>query len=83
MVLVGLLVVRETVSQALGIPLGSVSVMMLAGWIVCGPQRHLGRLPGTWGHHRLPPLADTSWAALQTARPGAGADAAHRPSGGL
>jgi hypothetical protein len=33
--------------------------------IVCGPQRHLGRLPGTWGHHRLPPLADTSWAALQ------------------
>jgi hypothetical protein len=65
MVLVGLLVVRETVSQALGIPLGSVSVMMLAGWIVCGPQRHLGRLPGTWGHHRLPPLADTSWAALQ------------------
>jgi hypothetical protein len=33
--------------------------------IVCGPQRHLGRLRGTWGHHRLPPLADTSWAALQ------------------
>jgi hypothetical protein len=30
-----------------------------------GPRRRQGRLPGTWGHHRLPPLADTPWAALQ------------------
>jgi hypothetical protein len=65
MVFLGLPVVCETIVQALRVPLGSVSVSgswpAARAWASPPP----GTPSGYRGHHRLPPLADTSRAALQ------------------
>jgi hypothetical protein len=54
LVLLGLLIVYGTVSQALRIPLGSVSVMMLAGY------RSSVVLSGTWDAFRVPGVTTAS-----------------------